>query len=128
MTAPQLANEIQNFVNEQAQAYLAGQPLAELASLTEVQALGSAVAKAAGLAVFTAWTSVLVAVAKKLGLHCPGCGHRRKCKTRPKDPLRVTVLGMDIEVPKLYLECGHCKAPGVSITVLLTGLGSSTLR
>jgi len=31
---------------------------------------------------------------------------------------------MDIEVPKLYLECGHCHAPGVSITVLLTGLSS----
>ncbi len=31
---------------------------------------------------------------------------------------------MDIEVPKRYLECGHCNAPGVSITVLLTGQSS----
>ena len=95
-----------------------------MASLTEIQALGIFAAEAASRAVFAAWNAMLVAVAKELGLDCPCCGRRRKCKTRPKDPLRITVLGMDIEVPKLYLECGRCQAPGVSITVLLTGLTS----
>lgn len=86
------------------QAYLVAQPLCEVASLTEVQALGIAAAEAAGRAVFSAWSAVLVAIAKELGLDCPCCGRRRKCKTRPKDPLRITVLGMEIELPKLYLE------------------------
>ncbi|MEN8176512.1 MAG: hypothetical protein ABFS23_12160, partial [Pseudomonadota bacterium] len=104
-------------MTEKTQAYLANLPLCEMVSITEAQTLGSAAAEAASRAVFAAWNAILIAVAKDLGSDCPGCGHRRKCKTRPKDPLRITVLGMDIEVPKLYLECGHCQAPGVSITV-----------
>ncbi len=124
MTGPQLLDEILDFVNEKTRTYLAELPLCEMASLTESQALGTAAAEAAGRAVFAAWSEVLVVAAKELGLDCPCCGRHRKCKTRPKAPLRITVLGMDIEVPKLYLECGHCHAPGVSITVLLTGLSS----
>lgn len=124
MISTPLLEEIQTHVTEKTQAFLAEKPLHELASLTQTQALGLAMAEAASRAVFNAWSRVLVAVAKELGLRCPSCGRRRKCKTRPKDPLRITVLGMELELPKLYLECGHCKAPGVSITVLLSGLGS----
>jgi len=124
MTGPQLVDEIQDFVTEKTQGCLAELPLCEMASLTEIQALGILAAEAASRAVFAAWNAMLSAVAKDLGLGCPCCGRRRKCKTRPKDPLRITVLGMDLELPKLYLECGHCQAPGVSITVLLTGLSS----
>ena len=36
--------------------------------------------------------------------------------------MQINVLGLQFSVPKLYLECGHCDAPGVSITRLLTGL------
>jgi DNA-directed RNA polymerase subunit RPC12/RpoP len=124
MTGPQLADDIQDIVTEMTKASLAELPLCEMASLTEVQALGVHVAEAAGRAVFAAWSEVLVAVAKQMGLSCPACGHRRKCKTRPKDPLRICVLGTELKLPKLYLECGHCDAPGVSIIVLLTGLSS----
>lgn len=124
MSGSQLADEIQHVVIEKAPAFFAGQPLCELASLTEVQQLALSAADAAVRAVFNAWSATLEQVAKELGLRCPGCGRRRKCKTRPQEPLRITVLGMDLELPKLYLECGHCDAPGVSITVLLTGLAS----
>lgn len=101
MTGPRLVDKIQTFVTEETQVYLAELPLFEMASLTEIQALGIFAAEAASRAVFAAWNAMLVAVAKELGLGCPCCGRRRKCKTRPKDPLRITVLGMDIEVPKL---------------------------
>jgi len=124
MTGPRLVEEIQDFMALKTQAYIAELPLCEMASLTEIQALGIAVAEAAARAVFAAWGEILVTAAKELGLDCPCCGRRRKCKTRPKAPLRITVLGMEIELPKLYLECGHCDSPGVSITVLLTGLSS----
>jgi hypothetical protein len=38
--------------------------------------------------------------------------------------MAVEVLGLTVEVPKPYLECGHCDAPGLSVLKLLTGLGS----
>jgi len=38
--------------------------------------------------------------------------------------MKVRVLGIDIAVPKLYLECGHCQAPGLSVTKVLTGLSN----
>jgi len=38
--------------------------------------------------------------------------------------MKVWMLGLELKVPKLYMECSHCDAPGVSITKVLTGLQS----
>ena len=51
MTGPRLVDKIQNFVTEEAQVYLAELPLFEMASLTEIQALGILAAEAASRAV-----------------------------------------------------------------------------
>jgi len=83
------------------------------------------VGRAAAQAVGAAWRDVLVQLAEAVR-DCPRCGHRRKLKWRAAQPLRVEVLGFTLELPKLYLECGHghCDAPGVSMVTLLTGLAS----
>ena len=39
--------------------------------------------------------------------------------------MKILPLGIEVQVPKLYLERGHCDAKGVSITRLLIGLHSS---
>ena len=82
MTGPRFVEEIQDFMAPKTQACLAELPLCEMASLTEIQALGMAAAEAAAGAVFAAWGEILVTAAKELGLGCPCCGRRRKCKTR----------------------------------------------
>lgn len=69
-----------------------------------------------------AWTTGLEFLALGLGSLCPSCGRPRKCKRRPKHPMTIQLLGLSVDIPKLYLECGHCEASGVSLTKLLTGL------
>ena len=70
------------------------------------------------------WLAAIEDIAKKMALPCPKCGKPRKCKTRPSAKMTVRLLGCDVEVPKLYFECGQtdCDAPGISITKVLTGL------
>jgi hypothetical protein len=73
---------------------------------------------------FEVWSVVLERVGKELALTCPCCGRRRKCKRRRGALMELKVLGLEIAVPKLYLECAHCAAPGLSVTKVLTGLSS----
>jgi len=72
------------------------------------------------------WVEWLEHKAKQLALDCPNCGGHRKCKRRPGDEMTVRILGCDAKVPKLYLECGRCGAPGISVTKMLTGLSSGS--
>jgi len=74
------------------------------------------------------WVASVEDIAKQVALACPKCGKTRKCKTRPNAKMTVRLLGCDIEVPKLYFECGHagCDASGVSMTKVLTGLRSGS--
>ena len=78
------------------------------------------VGQAAAQAVGAARREALVRLAEAVR-HCPRCGRRRRLKWRSTQPLRVEVLGFTLEHPKLYLECGHCGAPGVSVVTLLSG-------
>jgi hypothetical protein len=95
--------------------------LIEVASLTMIQEAMARISRAAAQAVGAAWREVLVQLAQAMR-PCPRCGQRRKLKWRAKHPLRIEVLGFTLELPKLYLECGHCPGSGVSIVTLLTGL------
>jgi hypothetical protein len=81
------------------------------------------VGRAAAAAVGAAWSQALVQLTVALPA-CPRCGHRRKLKSRSSQPLRVEVLGFTLELPKPYLERGHCDARRVSVVTLLTGLSS----
>jgi hypothetical protein len=104
-------------------AHLEGQPLAVQVSVDAAEALGRTVGRAVVEAVLEAWSSVVEQVALRVGRVCPRCQARRKCKRRRGQPMQVHVLGLTVEVAKLYLEC-DCGAPGASITRLLTGLSS----
>ncbi len=118
-----LIAELSELVKSKVLDWLCGRGLLEVASLTVVQATMTRVGQAAAQAVGAAWREVLVRLAEAVR-PCPRCGGRRKLKWRSAQPLRVEVLGFTIELPKLFLECGHCDAPGVSVVTLLTGLSS----
>lgn len=124
MNEEQLSAKLGQIVNEEVQAYLRHANLAELASADWMEELARNLGGALCEATYAAWTSVLETVARNLGLCCPGCGRPRKCKRRATDPMEVRFLGIEVSVPKLYLECGHCEAPGLSVTKVLTGLDS----
>ena len=72
--------------------------------------------------IMQAWGDHASQVAIELGGPCPGCEQPRKVRRR--SPMTVTMLGLEVEIPKPYLDCGRCDAPGVSIMPLLTGLRS----
>mgnify|MGYP001765981241 CR=1 FL=1 len=124
MTEPELITDLQGFVKASVEDHLASWPLADLASLDVTELLARRVLRPLAEACFEAWKAVLERAALELARMCPGCGRPRKCKWRSEDLMHVQVLGLDFDVPKLYLECSHCEAPGVSITKLLTGLSS----
>ena len=115
---------LQDAVKENVRAFVAGQPADRVLCKDWAQGLCRRVLPLVAESLFEAWTEVLTDRAKEVGLTCPKCGKARKCKTRPGQPMKVRMLGLVVVVPKLYLECGHCDAPGVSITRLLTGLHS----
>jgi len=125
MTEQELITELQGFVKAKVEAHLAAWSLADIASLDATEALARRVIRPVAESCFDGWKAVLERVALELALSCPSCGRPRKCKRRAEDPMQVQVLGVDLGVHKLYLECGHCDAPGVSITRLLTGLSSN---
>lgn len=103
---------------------LSEEPLEEIASVDAMEARGRRLTMALSGAFFEAWTTVLEIAARTVGLTCPGCGHARKCKRRLEQPMQIRLLGFDMAVPKLYLQCERCDAPGLSVTRLLTGLTS----
>jgi hypothetical protein len=124
MNEEQLTAKLRQIVNEEVQTLLRQVNLAELASADWMEQLARSIGGALSEATYEAWTTVLETAARNLGLTCPGCGRPRKCKRRPTDPMEVRFLGIEVVVPKLYLECGHCEAPGLSVTKVLTGLDS----
>lgn len=124
MNESELIAALRGAVKENVEAFLVHQPTGEVVSLDWIQGLCRRVLPPLAESLFEAWTEELTDMAKEVGLTCPNCSKPRKCKTRPGHAMKVKMLQMDIKVPKLYLECGHCDAPGVSITRLLTGLHS----
>ena len=109
-------------VKHDVQTWLGGADLDEVSSVDAMEARARRLVTALSRAFFDAWTAVLEAVAKDLALSCPGCGRPRKCKRRLDQPMQIRLRGIDIAVPKLYLQCERCAAPGLSVTRLLTGL------
>lgn len=124
MNESELIAALRDAVKENVEAFLVHQPTGEVVSLDWMQGLCCRVLPPLAESLFETWTEELTDMAKEVGLTCPNCGKARKCKTRPGHAMKVKMLQMDIQVPKLYLECGHCDAKGVSITRLLTGLHS----
>jgi len=111
-------------VQEEFLVHLRQQPMVHVVSVDWVEAVVHKVVQSLGQAMLEAWTKALESVALEMGWLCPACEKPRRCKRRPRHPMTVKLLGFSIDVPKLYLECGHCSAPGVSVTKLLTGLRS----
>lgn len=99
-------------------------PVVQLTSIDWAEGVIRPTMRALAHAAIQAWGDALEQLALDMGATCPSCGKTRKCKRRPGQSMRISLLGMSFELPKLYLECGHCSAPGVSITKLLTDLRS----
>jgi hypothetical protein len=110
MNESELITQLRNAIEEHLQEYLHQQSMRQLLSVDQMEALTRTRLLTLALAMFDVWKVVLEQAARQLGLSCPGCGKRRKCKTRASKPMAVKLLGLSIEVPKLYLECGHCEA------------------
>jgi len=98
--------------------------LLDLVSLDWLQRFLLVVAKGVLEAVVEVWKEVLLSAAEELARECPSCGGRRKWKWRRKQTMKLSVLGLGFELPKPYVECGHCDAPGLSVMKTLTGLRS----
>ena len=113
--------EIHLAVNDIFQSYLQTQPIENMASVNWIQELAQECSKEISLSIFKLWREKLERMAQELK-PCPKCGQPRKFKWRLKEPIRIDVLGFAFELPKPYLECAHCDAPGLSVLKLLTGL------
>jgi hypothetical protein len=124
MERTELITNLQANVKKEVETYLSQRPLVEVASLDEMESLCRTLFAELVVVFFEVWSVVLDKVAKELALTCPGCGARRKCKRRSGALMVVKILGLEIAVPKLYLECARCAAPGLSVTKVLTGLQS----
>jgi hypothetical protein len=120
----QLTAKLRQIVKDEVQAFLRHANVAELASANWMEELARHIGRALTEATYEAWTTVLETAARDLGLLCPGCGRPRKCKRRSSNPMVVRLLGIEVNVAKLYLECGHCAAAGLSVTKVLTGLNN----
>lgn len=110
-------------VKDHVRQHLRGQAPHDLVALDRIEALARELAVRLSEAVFDAWTASLEELALALAGTCTGCSRARKLKRRAGAPMTVSVLGLRVSVPKLYLEC-DCGQLGVSITRLLTGLSS----
>jgi hypothetical protein len=124
MTEQELIAKLCERVKADVQSFLNEVELGEISSVDAMEARARRLTSALLAAFFQAWTEVLERAAKALALRCPGCGQARKCKRRLDQPMQVRLLGIDIAVPKLYLQCECCEAPGLSVTRMLTGLTS----
>lgn len=110
-------------VKDHVRQHLRCVPVQEVVSLDRVEAFARELALRVAECVFEAWTTTLEEVAVTVAGSCPGCSCARKVKRRADAPMVVSVLGLKVLVPKLYLEC-DCGEVGVSITRLLTDLSS----
>jgi len=124
MFPDELITNLQAHLRAEVERYLSQRPLVEVASLDAMEALSRTVFAALVVVFFEVWSLVLETVAKELALTCPCCGGRRKCKRRRGALMALRILGLEIAVPKLYLECAHCAGAGLSVTKVLTGLSS----
>lgn len=124
MDKEELITNLQAHIRAEVDTYLSQRPVSEVASLDEMESLCRTLFSALVAVFFEGWTVVLERIAKEIALTCPSCGRRRKCKRRPGALMELKVLGLEIAVPNLYLECAHCDAPGLSIIKVLTGLTS----
>jgi hypothetical protein len=124
MSEQQLIADLRGVVKDRFEAHLRTLPLGRLGSIDELEALVRRVLQALAEVQFGCWNDVLLRLVKEVALGCPSCGRKRKCKQRPGAPMRIQLLGLELTVPKLYLECPDCPGHGVSIIKLLTGLHS----
>lgn len=124
MERAELITNLQAHLRADVDTYLSQRPLVEVASLDEMEALSRTLFAALVVVFFEVWAVVLERVAKELALTCSCCGGRRKCKRRRGALMALKILGLEIALPKLYMECAHCTAPGLSVTKVLTGLSS----
>ena len=124
MNGNELAAQLRDIVHDHVLHHLRLHPKREVLSVDWMEALSRTLLVALALAVFDAWKVVIEQIARELGLSCPGCGAQRKCKRRATKQMPVKLLGLSFELPKLFLECDRCDAPGLSVTKLLTGLRS----
>jgi hypothetical protein len=97
----ELISHLHDVVQHNLQQYLRERPAQQVLSLDWMQALARTVLTALAIALFDAWKDVLEHWAKQLGLFCPGCGKRRKCKMRTGKPMAIKLLGLTIELPNL---------------------------
>lgn len=124
MNDNEFITKLEDLVKHEMGAFLQGQPIAQLASIDATQALVLLMVERLAKAAFEGWRQTLEAATREMALVCPGCGGLRKCKRRPDQTMKIKVWGFELHLPKLYLECNRCAAPGVSITKVLTGLSS----
>ena len=116
--------KLQSLVQELVQGAMGALDAWERGSLSAIQKIAQAAARATQECVYEAWKEVLVAMSEALGASCGKCGRQRKRRWRHERPMKVGVVGQDVKVPNLYLECRHCKGAGLSVLKLLTGLRS----
>ncbi len=124
MNETALVTKLESLLQTDVETHLNHRPLIDVADMDLIESIAVKMLGALAVAFFAAWNAVLELRAKQVALICPNCGHARKCKRRPGKLMKLRVLGIEVEIPKLYMECGHCDAPGISITRVLTGLQS----
>ena len=119
-------SRLRDLVADKVRELLRGRPLAELASLDRTEELIRSLMTTLTVASFDVWAGELELAAVTVARACPGCGADRKCKRRKGAPMEIRALGVTVALPKPYLECARCDAPGVSISALLTGLSDGS--
>ncbi len=119
-----LITALESCVKDKLLSHLARRPLVEVASIDTIEQVLEALVSALTRVLVDAWADMLARLSQRIAGTCPRCGRTRACRTRAHQPLRLQILGHDIELPKLYLACEHCGASPCSITRLLTGLSS----
>jgi hypothetical protein len=124
MNESDVITKLQGIVKAEVEVLLTGQKVVEVTSGDWMEALARRVIEPLAEGGFEAWNDTLEMVAREMALPCPCCNRPRKCKRLAGKEMIVQLMGLKLKVPKLYLECGHCNAHGVSITKLLTGLRS----
>lgn len=113
-------------VSGQVRAYLEEQTPSQCASLHSIDELALEVTKAVYRAVFETWAGLVDELAVQWCRTCPECGKNRKCRWRKEEPMKVGLVMGTLCLGKPYLSCGTpgCRAPGLSVVRLLTGLSS----